>query len=204
MRVFLLSLFFLSITACMSQKKSMPADRAAEPATRITLYAFSATSERDWRVQNDNVMGGRSQSSFAVTDAAHGKFSGTVSLENNGGFASMLHYFPEAIPVAGATAFQLTLRGDGKRYTFRVKSDPEQRHWHQFTFQTSNREAWETICVPFAAMEPYFRGRKLALPPYEGQKVAALQLLIGNKQAQEFAIVLDRFVAVQTCPSDSR
>ncbi len=43
---------------------------------------------QDWYVVNDDVMGGRSSSSIKLTPTSM-VFSGTVSLENNGGFASV-------------------------------------------------------------------------------------------------------------------
>ncbi|MBK8853830.1 MAG: CIA30 family protein [Saprospiraceae bacterium] len=54
------------------------------------IYNFSTqTNIKEWRIVNDDVMGGISKSSILLTDTGHGQFSGHVSLENNGGFASI-------------------------------------------------------------------------------------------------------------------
>ena len=42
----------------------------------------------DWQIVNDGVMGGKSQSSAVLTDSSI-LFKGYISLENNGGFASL-------------------------------------------------------------------------------------------------------------------
>jgi len=46
-------------------------------------------SPRLWQAVNDGVMGGVSQGRFRITDARTMEFSGNLSLENNGGFASV-------------------------------------------------------------------------------------------------------------------
>ena len=54
------------------------------------IYTFSPQMNiREWRIVNDGVMGGISRSSLTLTDIGNGKFSGHVSLANNGGFASI-------------------------------------------------------------------------------------------------------------------
>ncbi len=46
-------------------------------------------TENKWRIVNDGVMGGLSSSKAIVNDDNKIIFSGNVSLENNGGFASL-------------------------------------------------------------------------------------------------------------------
>ena len=43
----------------------------------------------NWAVVNDGVMGGESQGKFYIDTEGNGIFEGTISLENNGGFASI-------------------------------------------------------------------------------------------------------------------
>jgi hypothetical protein len=55
-----------------------------------TLFDFTgADAEKDWQTVNDGVMGGVSVGKFQITDKKTLEFSGTLSLENNGGFASV-------------------------------------------------------------------------------------------------------------------
>ncbi|MFH1739553.1 MAG: CIA30 family protein, partial [bacterium] len=54
------------------------------------LFEFKHSDETtNWRTINDTVMGGVSNSEFRVEEEGIGVFSGSVSLENNGGFASV-------------------------------------------------------------------------------------------------------------------
>ena len=55
----------------------------------ILLNASIMKTENQWRIVNDGVMGGLSSSKVIVNDDNKIIFSGNVSLENNGGFASL-------------------------------------------------------------------------------------------------------------------
>ena len=53
------------------------------------LLAFDTSESGLWRSVNDGVMGGLSRGSLRIVAAGVGIFEGEVSLENNGGFASV-------------------------------------------------------------------------------------------------------------------
>ena len=68
----------------------------------LTVFDFSAESDlSSWRIVDDVVMGGRSDSNLQINDAGHGWFHGHVSLDNYGGFASA-RYKLDPIKVRGA------------------------------------------------------------------------------------------------------
>ncbi len=54
------------------------------------LFDFTgADAAKEWQTINDGVMGGISEGKFKITDKKTLEFFGTLSLENNGGFASV-------------------------------------------------------------------------------------------------------------------
>ena len=56
---------------------------------QVPLFAFESTeAAAGWQAVNDGVMGGVSDGRFRVTEGQTLEFYGTLSLENNGGFAS--------------------------------------------------------------------------------------------------------------------
>jgi hypothetical protein len=60
--------------------------------SQTQLFKFSTDFKANqWIIVNDGVMGGISTSSIKLTNTQNGVFSGTVKLENNGGFASVRH-----------------------------------------------------------------------------------------------------------------
>ena len=71
---------------------------------------------------NDNVMGGRSKSNFKLYDD-YATFQGSISLENNGGFASIR--FQKIADLNSLKKILLHIEGDGKSYQFRVKENTD-------------------------------------------------------------------------------
>ena len=160
-------------------------------APTTTLFDFDRdTDPAAWQVQDDVVMGGKSSGHFELTDEGHGRFHGEVSLANNGGFSSIIHAFDEPRDVGEAEAFRLRVRGDGATYTFRVKSDPGQRYYHEAEFATEAGE-WRTVEVPFAEMRAVHHGEPVDAPNYDGAPVTNAQILIGNGRAEAFELVVD-------------
>lgn len=140
-----------------------------------------------WRVIDDGVMGGLSAGRFGANEAGHGVFSGKVSLENNGGFSSVRYYF-NPLATERYSKFVMRLRGDGKQYQFRIKAAAGQYYDYVYDFVTTGQ--WQTFEIPFDALAPSFRGRRLNLPYYSGKQLAELGFLIGNKKAESFQLEL--------------
>ena len=154
------------------------------------LFDFSINAPiENWRIVNDGVMGGLSQSSFTLSPKGHGQFSGIVSLENNGGFASVRYRF-ERINVGNFEKVVIKLKGDGKAYQFRVKDDTNHRYSYIGPFKTSGE--WETIEIPLKTMYPAFRGRKLDIPDFSEPTIEEIAFLIGNKKNEDFKLLIDK------------
>ena len=75
----------VAVEAPMKAKPVLPADVAPR-----TLFSFETPeAARRWQTVNDGVMGGRSDGRFQVNPEGNLEFFGMLSLENNGGFASV-------------------------------------------------------------------------------------------------------------------
>jgi NADH dehydrogenase [ubiquinone] 1 alpha subcomplex assembly factor 1 len=153
------------------------------------IYIFSAdTNIREWRIVNDGVMGGISNSSLVLTDAGHGQFSGHVSLANNGGFTSI--QLQATVPLTEEKKFiVLRVKGDCKHYEFRLKGKTSQSESYVHPFATSGE--WETITLPISQFYPQFRGRKLNTPNFNFKSIEQLTFLIANKQEEDFKLLID-------------
>ena len=155
----------------------------------MILFDFNPKSDiSGWKVVDDVVMGGRSNGSFELNNNGYGVFSGSVSLENNGGFSSLRYRF-DAKTIKGYTKVILKIKGDGKAYQFRMKTNAFDRHSYNAPFQTNG--AYQTIQISLADMSPAFRGNKLNIPNYPGETVEELAFLIGNKKAENFQLEID-------------
>jgi hypothetical protein len=154
-------------------------------ADRILFDFQTATNAAAWQVVNDDVMGGVSTSSFHLTNGA-AIFQGEVSLENNGGFASV-RSLPARHNLGGCDAFVIRVRGDGRRYKVTARTDRSfDSAIYQIVFSTKSGE-WEEHRLPMKDFVPTFRGRVLSdAPPLEAAKITSVGFLISDKQAGRF------------------
>jgi len=155
----------------------------------MTLFDFTSDSDiADWRTVDDTVMGGRSDGDFWLNEEGHGLYIGRVSTDNNGGFSSLRYRMP-TIRIEGKTKAIFRLKGDGKTYQFRAKTDNYDRHSYVTSFQTSGE--WEEIEIELHAMKPQWRGRQLNMVDYPAEVLSEIAILIGNKRAEKFRLELD-------------
>ena len=199
----LLIILSLLTISCMSNSNKNPTDEMKDKTVAKTennsqmLYDFTKQDKGKWRIQNDVVMGGRSESQLKMTDENEAHFTGRVSLQNNGGFCS-IHQTSETEPFiisAESEAFILNLKGDGKDYNFRIRT-PKGRHSYASTFSTNNNGDWETITIPFKSMQATYRGEVVYVPNYNGENVVEMQLLIGNEKEENFEILLKSIAVI--------
>lgn len=153
------------------------------------MYTFSnQTNVKEWNIVNDGVMGGISKSSLKLTDSGQGQFSGNVSLANNGGFASI--QLNKSIQLTEENKFIiLRVKGDGKRYEFRLKGRISQYESYVHQFATSGE--WENIQLKISEFYPQLRGRKLKIPNFNFDNIEQLSFLIANNQEEDFKLLID-------------
>jgi NADH dehydrogenase [ubiquinone] 1 alpha subcomplex assembly factor 1 len=164
---------------------------------RIVLLDFDTDDEIAlWGSVDDGVMGGASHSRFSRAAPGVARFSGVVSLENNGGFAS-IRTLAREWPTADATALALRVRGDGKTYKFTVRTDDRfDGVQYQVRFTPPIGE-WFEAALPAASFAASFRGRTVAgAPALDLSRVRALGLMISDKQAGPFELLVDWIAAV--------
>ncbi len=154
------------------------------------VFDFDKNTTIDkWIIVDDVVMGGKSSGTFAINKDGHGVFQGDVSLENNGGFSSVRYRF-EKIQIGGATKVYIKLKGDGKKYQFRVKSNTGDYYSYITSFSTNG--SWQEIELKLKDMYPSFLGRRLNSPNFSNDYIEEVALLIGNKKQESFKILLDK------------
>lgn len=147
------------------------------------------TSDR-WRIVNDGVMGGLSSSEAIVKDDKI-IFSGSVSLENNGGFASLRSTIKD-YDFHNFSGLEIKIMGDGKRYSASMKETTYfSGYFYTSTFETE-KNTWTTIKIPFEKFKLYYFGeatnssKKIPL-----ENIKEVSLLIGDKQTGEFRLEID-------------
>ena len=165
--------------------------------SRTVLLDFDTDDDAAlWQPINDGVMGGLSRSSFTLAEPGIARFAGHVSLENFGGFASV-RTAARAWHTAGANALALRVRGDGRTYKFTARTDDGFDGVQYQSRFTPPAGQWTEIVLPQESFAASFRGRPVAgAPALDLSRLRALGLMISDKQAGPFELLVDRIAAV--------
>jgi NADH dehydrogenase [ubiquinone] 1 alpha subcomplex assembly factor 1 len=140
--------------------------------TAILMSILLDMTPGPWQTINDGVMGGISSSRMVQEDGGL-SFEGQLSLENNGGFASVRR--PLDVDLSKAAGVRLDVRGDGRTYQFRVRQD-ERFDGVAWRAEFSTSGEWQTVELAFDEFVPVFRGRRV---PDAGPVVPATIRQIG-------------------------
>lgn len=147
----------------------------------VLEFTDPSTVSAQWKPVNDVVMGGVSQS---IVRAESGGliFSGNVSTENNGGFASarMLD-LDKPMDLGGYDGLILRVKGDGHNYKMIVRCEPKSDGLcHCFTFKTRQGE-WTDITMPFKEFNSVRRAKTVDDAPRLNPKhILAFQVMLSK------------------------
>ena len=159
------------------------------------LFDFTDPRAVDaWRAIDDRVMGGISRSRLRYDLAGHAVFEGEVSLEQNGGFASV-RSSPDARGQLCATTCVIDVRrgGGGRQFKLSLLTDDGfDSVNYQAGFALDTRD-WQTICLPLTTFRASFRGRDMpgaaALDP---ARIRQVGLMIAARQIGPFVLDIRR------------
>ena len=157
----------------------------------ILLNASDMKTESQWRIVNDGVMGGLSSSNVNVNEDNKIVFNGNVSLENNGGFASLRspvkNYDFEMF-----SGIELRMKGDGKRYSISMKETSYFTGYFYTTSFETKKDEWVVIEVPFDEFKLYYYGKETGSDKkIPLNNIKEISLLIGDKQKGSFNAEID-------------
>ena len=165
----------------------MSADDTPQP-----LFDFSgADAVKEWQNINDGVMGGVSEGKFKITDKKTLEFYGKLSLENNGGFASV-RTKAKKLGLEKGDTLVAKVRGDGREYSLNLYLNrPLIAFSYRATVQTK-KDKWIEVKVPLDKFEATSFGRVVkdagAVDPKE---VNGLGFLLGDKKAGPFKLEIE-------------
>lgn len=153
-------------------------------ATDRVIFDFTnpdADLKKTWGVVDDVVMGGVSQSNIRLA-SDRAIFSGVVSTENNGGFASVrTRNFEPPIDLSDYEGIELKVIGDGKRYKFIARCEGK---WDGVGYSYSFDTIYDyptTIRVPFKDLIPVFRAKTVEeASQIDSGKVYSMQLMLSK------------------------
>jgi monofunctional biosynthetic peptidoglycan transglycosylase len=160
--------------------------------TPQTVFDFTgADAAQEWQNVNDGVMGGVSDGQFQITDQKTLAFFGTLSLENNGGFASVRTKAKKLGLEKGDTVVA-KVRGDGREYTLNLYlNKPVMAFSYRATVRAKKGE-WIEVKVPLDTFEATSFGRAVKdAGPVAPQEVNALGFMVSDKKAGPFRLEIE-------------
>ena len=150
------------------------------------LDSNGKTSKLKWNIVNDTVMGGRSSSRWSDKSSTL-SFEGFLSLENNGGFASIRHDLNN-INLSDTEGIFIKVKGDGRKYQFRIRSQASRWANYSQEFKTK-KDTVQTFYLPYKDFKPSWRGRSVRnVPTLTGKDVRGIGFLIGDKIQGKFKL----------------
>jgi len=137
--------------------------------------------EETWGAVDDVVMGGVSQSQIRLADD-RAIFTGIVSTDNNGGFASVrTRNFSPPMNLSGYEGIELKVMGDGKRYKFITRCEGK---WDGVGYCYSFDTIYDyptTIRIPFKDLIPVFRAKTVReASQLDSAKIYSMQLMLSK------------------------
>ena len=156
-----------------------------EAETEMTVMEQTNNSS-GWYVVNDGVMGGISQSRAEMTDGKNLRFTGVLSLENNGGFASIRHD-AAFFGIGHGDGIRMRVKGDGNKYQLRVRtSNRFDGIAYKAEFVTI-KDVWQDLKIPWERFSATYRGRAVkGAPKLQGDQIQQVGFMIADKQQGGF------------------
>jgi hypothetical protein len=174
-----------------------------QPDAPSMLFDFSDPARVDrWAAIDDRVMGGVSRSQLRYHAAGHAVFEGEVSLDRNGGFASV-RSSPGSRGQAGAIAclievrqvIRSDVRASAKQFKLSLLTDDGfdgLNYQAEFTVGPEP-DPWQVIRLPLPAFSANFRGRPVpGAPALDPARIRQVGLMIAGRQAGPFALDIRR------------
>jgi Complex I intermediate-associated protein 30 (CIA30) len=156
--------------------------------TSSDLELFDFTDGRpevaqSWGAVDDVVMGGVSASGLKMSSNC-AIFTGDISTENSGGFASIrTRNFEPALDLSNYQGISVRVRGDGKRYKLFVRPGAQ---WdglgYAYSFDTNSSMGNITnLRIPFSNLVPVMRAKTVPdAPPLDPSAIASLQIMLSK------------------------
>lgn len=160
--------------------------QAMKPNT-ASLPLNNPAEVSQWLIVNDTVMGGQSSASIR---ASHDGllFSGELSLENNGGFASVRRV-GSSVTWENGGPVSITVVGDGRNYQLRLRTSQRRDDIAYAAGFSTTAGAPLTLHFTENDFSAVWRGRQVPdAPPLQFSNVRQLGFMLADKQPGPFSL----------------
>jgi len=158
---------------------------ASEPASKLLMDFSDAAVARQWQSVNDGVMGGISEGNFRITDDETLAFSGNLSLENNGGFAS-IRTRPADLGLGGYDTIAVRIKGDGRTYSINLRTASRRAAGSYRAPIETEKNRWIKVRIPLQSFTYTAYGRRVAAAPLRAKDIQSVGFTLSDKQPGPF------------------
>ncbi len=159
---------------------------ATHEALRPLLDFAAPNTAQAWQAVNDGVMGGVSDGQFKITDEGMLAFFGTLSLDNNGGFAS-IRTKPTQLDIKAGDTIVVRVKGDGRDYVLNLYTKSRRMAFSYRASLPTTKDEWTEVAVPLEDFVPTAFGRRVqGMGPVEPDQINGLGFMLSDKKAGPF------------------
>lgn len=163
---------------------------ADEDGGRVLFNFDDADAAKQWQSVNDGVMGGRSDGRFKINDEKNMEFFGTLSLENNGGFASVRSKEAK-LGLEKGDSVVIRVRGDGREYNFRLNVPRSvSRNSYRQSFKTKKDE-WIEVTLPMENFVATWRGGVFPNEKFDPSNITGMGIQLSDKKPGAFKLEVE-------------
>jgi NADH dehydrogenase [ubiquinone] 1 alpha subcomplex assembly factor 1 len=170
---------------------ALVAQVAVQDALLPVLDFAGPDTAQQWQAVNDGVMGGISDGRFRITPDKTLEFFGTLSLENNGGFASV-RTKPADLDIKAGDTIIVRVKGDGREYVLNLYTKSRRMAFSYRAPLPTTKDEWTEVRVPLADFIPTAFGRRVqGMGPVEPDQINGLGFMLSDKQPGKFQIQVE-------------
>ena len=163
----------------------------AEKPLQPLLDFIGPDAAQKWQAVNDGVMGGVSEGRFKITADKTMDFSGRLSLENNGGFASVRTKLTN-FDIRGGDTLVVRVKGDGREYVLNIYTKSRRMAFSYRAPLPTTRDEWTEVSVPLDEFIPTsFGNRVQGMGPVEPDQINSLGFMLSDKQPGPFKLEVE-------------
>ncbi len=167
---------------------SLSGQVATQEALRPLLDFAGPDADQKWQAVNDGVMGGVSDGRFRITHEDTLKFFGTLSLENNGGFASVRSK-PTELDIKPGDTIVVRVKGDGREYVLNLYTKSRRMAFSYRASLPTTKDQWTEVAVPLVGFIPTaFGNRVQGMGPVEPDQISSVGFMLSDKKTGPFKL----------------
>ena len=160
----------------------------AEKPLQPLLDFVGPDAAQKWQAVNDGVMGGVSEGRFKITADKTMEFSGRLSLENNGGFASVRTKLSN-FNIQGGDTLVVRVKGDGREYVLNIYTKTRRMAFSYRAPLPTTKDEWTEVSVPLDEFIPTsFGNRVQGMGPVEPDQINSLGFMLSDKKPGPFKL----------------